>query len=229
MLPDWIELPPLRPYAYIDYRPLSQAFSVDMVGEDFTTFETLEEAYEFCRDFDFEITDRALQEAGAENNNGFIFMPNNRLLLVLNDIERWDMLQNDFHEAVHNIRRWREDPSLDNAYWMLDTHPSFWTRHVEVPTWEWKTDGHTKDFWFAYGNGCWMMEAGGHTDDLMYKFHDLRLDVYEDTFENCILKMAELVDKFFHEDGNERENVEYEKSELELLLEERLRELDNEG
>lgn len=226
MLPDWIELPPLRPYAYIDYRPLSQVFSVDMGGEDFNAFETLEEAYEFCQGFDFEITDRALQEAGAENNNGFITLPNNRLLLVLNNIERWDMLQNDYHQAADNIHRWRAEPNLDNAYYMLDTHPAFWTRHKEEPTWHWETNGHVNGFWFARGDNCWMMEAGGHTPDLTSTFHDIRLDVWGDTFEDCIMKMAELVDKFFNEDGTERENVEYEKSELELLLDERLKELD---
>lgn len=228
MLPPWIGLPAPRPFVYIDYN-YELSYFVDFEG-GIEVFDTLEEAYGAVDNYNFEISPAALEAAGGNDDDGLITIPASngysRLLIRLNDIERWDMVQWEYHQAVQNIRDWRDNPTLDNACYMLDTHPAFWTRHKYEPTWDWKADGHVKEFWFARGDDCWMMEAGGHTEDFVHKFHDLRLDIWEDTFEDCIIKMAVLVDKFFNEDGTEREGVAYEKSELELLLEERLKELE---
>lgn len=233
MLPDWIELPAPRPAAEIDY--VSGVYVLLSNGEVMWAEKDIYDVYKLSKDYNTEFTPAAIKECGGDETwLGLRLPPDDRghipVMLSLSDIERWDMLQADFHEAVCNIRRWRENPSLDNAYWMLDTHPAFWSRRTDEPTWDWEASGHMQRVWFApTGGGGWTMETGGHTEDMTSHFHDLRLDVYSDTFENCILKMAELVDKFFHEDGNEREGVEYEKSELELILKERLRKLDNEG
>jgi hypothetical protein len=59
-----------------------------------------------------------------------------------------------------------------------------------------------------------------------HRYHDLRLDTYEDTYEKGIIATAKLVHKFNDLDGSERPDVDYEKSELEVILEERMAEVD---
>jgi hypothetical protein len=51
------------------------------------------------------------------------------------------------------------------------------------------------------------------------------LDIYAQTFEEAVVLLAQKVDKFFDIDGTERPDVEYEKSEIEKTLEERVKDL----
>jgi hypothetical protein len=72
-----------------------------------------------------------------------------------------------------------------------------------------------------------MMETGSMVPpERKHRYHDLRLDTYEDTYEKGIIATAKLVHKFNDLDGSERPDVDYEKSELEVILEERMAEVD---
>lgn len=224
MLPDWIELPAPRPFATIH----AQGGLFAAEGSDGEVIAVGIDIYDIyartSNNYNLEITAAAKAAGNVQGDEDFMLsVPTDDgmllAMIIINDMERWDMLQGAFHDAVANIRAYRDEPSLSNAYNMLDTHPAFWTRVEEEPTWNWQIDGHVQNLRFFLAEGEWMMEAGSHTPGFTGHYYDPRLDVYGDTFEDCLLAMAAKVDKFFHEDGTEREGVEYEKSKLELLLE----------
>lgn len=131
------------------------------------------------------------------------------------------------------VKDYREDPSdFMNAYDFIDRHPAFWTKmtphDAENKTLDWNTAGYASKIWavpsrLKDGRIGWMMEGGSHVGpEYVSHYHDLRLDVYGDSIEDCYIQLAAKLDKFFDIDGSERENVDYKKSELELVLEERL-------
>ena len=139
------------------------------------------------------------------------------------DDHREDMqdLEQAYLVGIQNILAWRDNKDdFVASYRMLDTHPTFWVRNTPEKTLEWKTIGHVQGFWHALSRTGMVMECGSHVPDTYgYHYHNLRLDTYGTSYEDCIVKTAALVDRFFHEDGIEREDVEYEKSQLELDLE----------
>lgn len=113
----------------------------------------------------------------------------------------------------------------------INHHPAFWYRWNENHEHAWTTDNGVSKMWIQptlndEGNLVFMMEAGAAVPPARTThYHDFRLDVWAPTYENGIIQTAALVHKFFHLDGSERENVEYQKSELELILEQRINEL----
>jgi len=142
------------------------------------------------------------------------------------------------------------------SYLMVDRHPAFWTRGclfnpsderwTDDMLWSWDTTGYMQKVSVMpgyYGDRLLIaLEGGGHVPDsdsighepahanvlgvYMEHYHDLRLDAFCETYEQAIVEFARLVDKFFAPDGTEREDIAYEKTELEKTLEERVREME---
>ena len=118
-----------------------------------------------------------------------------------------------------------------SAWHFLSNHPYAWYRYDAEDEHSWLTHELTSKIWVAptkndEGEIVFMMEAGGAVlPERTSHYHDLRLDVYADSYESGIIELASLVHKFFYLDGSERKDVEYEKSELELTLEQRLEEI----
>jgi len=114
------------------------------------------------------------------------------------------------------------------AWYFLASHPYAWYRYDADKDHSWSTHELTSKIWVApttndEGELVFMMEAGAAVEpERTSHYHDLRLDVYADSYNNGIIELAALVHKFYYLDGSERENVEYEKSELELTLENRM-------
>lgn len=234
MLPSWIDLPTPRTFAEIDFIASpdgDDAYILVHDGEIVYGSSDIYDVYEHAKEYNFEFTAAAIEASGSEETWLGVHLPRDdgmiTLMLAINDVERWDMLQNDYHQAVENIETFRADNNAASAFDMLDTHPAFWTRRAAEPTWDWQTNGHMQDIWFAPTGGGWTMEAGGHTDDFTSKFHDLRLDVYGNTFNDALIELAQKVDKFFNVDGTEIPDVEYEKSNLELHLDEVMKGLED--
>lgn len=121
------------------------------------------------------------------------------------------------------------------SYYFLDGHPCFWTRKLDNSgnprdPFDWNTSGHAMNLWsspsFSKKNSTGVsfeMEAGAHLAP-NYTTHgrDFRMDVYGTSYEDAIIQTAARIHKFFDLEGNERENIDYEKSQLELELEARL-------
>lgn len=176
------------------------------------------------------------------------------MVVTTSDESRLMLLEYSYKSFLETAEKYREDPSnFRNAYSFVVDHPAFWIKpekfqkldkddssESENTKWrrnyDWKTSCD-QDVWTAplfnkdkktgELKHCWALEIGGHiTDEYLYRYHDLRLDVYADTIEEAYVILAEKVNKFFNDDGTEKENVEYEKSALELELEERVAELD---
>ena len=121
------------------------------------------------------------------------------------------------------------DPTDFLAAWkFLDGHPMSWhqSRPEKYPH-DWTLSGAVAKIWAHpttddNGNLVFMMESGRIVPGTNYRYHDMRLDVYAPSYEAGIIRMAALTHKFFDLDGSERPDVDYEKSDLEKLLEERL-------
>ena len=164
------------------------------------------------------------------------------------DRDRLGLIEYVWHNFQKLDLQWRRKPNFLNSYNWLNGHPAFWVRasnHFDktINPWEWKTNGFLRDGKAVHldvmehdGDAVFAFEAGAHVPDGrewiaednthiiitgVYQTHyrDLRMDVYADSYEDGIIKLAVLVDKFFNIDGSEKENVEYEKSQEELKLE----------
>lgn len=223
-LPDWLEenLPTPRPVEYIYYRDGAFYFR----NWPYATFAEAYDAVTRDANMDF---DQSVKDKMGWSDNGLLFTEegSNRLFVVSTDQERLWLVEQDFTNSIEAIRDWRNNKDdFKASYYMLDGHPAFWTRHTPEPMYDWSNWGNVSEkFWFAPATKGMMMECGAHIEpDYTDTYHDLRLDTFGESFEDCIIQTAALVDKFFHEDGTERENVEYEKSELELTLESRMAE-----
>jgi hypothetical protein len=117
------------------------------------------------------------------------------------------------------------------AYNWVDYHPAFWTRYTADSN-HWNIANNSK-VWVGVGvhedsrKPYIMLEHGAAVpDERTSTYHDLRLDVYEDTYEEAFIALAAKVHKFFDVDGSERPDVDYKKSNLEKLLEEAVADLD---
>lgn len=138
-----------------------------------------------------------------------------------------------YYQWLKEARHWIENQDdFMAAYGFLSGHPAFWkrSRPEEYPN-QWSTDEGVSTIW-SYpqrrkdGSIVMMMETGSMVaPERRTRYHDLRLDTYEDTYERGIVATAKKVHQFFELDGSERPDVDYEKSELELVLEERLGEM----
>jgi len=174
-----------------------------------------------------------------------------RLIAATTDTERLRRIEQAYKTWLEIYEKWQRDKTkFMPAYLMISYHPAFWTRANRIKVddarwtpgelWEWNTGGYAGEMWILpvrdMDEHYFMAEAGGHVADLerchdgklvqilgdyTVTCHDLRLDVYAKTYEGACIEMALKVDKFFAPDGTERENVSYEKSELEKELDER--------
>lgn len=230
-LPEWLEtnLPAIRQVREVKYAEKTKKFYVEGTKPRYDSIVELYDDPVHRNDkYTIIFSDEACAAAGFDSDNGFYFA-GNRLLLVMTDKEHRELVEHALQESVALIREWRKDKTDFRAsYAMLDRHPAFWQRRDENPTFYWYTSDHVQGFWHALSDDGMMMETGSHVEpEFTSRYHDLRLDTYGKTFEDCIIATAALVDKFYREDGVERENVKYKKSPLELLLEERIKELED--
>lgn len=145
-------------------------------------------------------------------------------LLLGGNIDDEALAKYDYMHYLFTVERYLSDPTdFLNSWEFFTRHPAFWTRH-KPDTDQWNKTYST--FWMDIttrkdGSICFMFEAGsGVGEERTMHYHDLRLDVYANSYEDGIIQLAALTHKFFTLHGEERENVEYEKSQLELELEE---------
>lgn len=139
-----------------------------------------------------------------------------------------------FYQWLKEARHWIENQDdFMSAYGFLTGHPAFWKcPRPETHPNEWSTDEGVSTIWSypSYrkdGSIVMMMETGSMVPPARkHRYHDLRLDTYEGTYELGIIATAKKVHQFFDLDGSERPDVDYEKSELELILDERLAKMD---
>ncbi len=179
-----------------------------------------------------------------EWNWGSVFLPydskkkGSRLLLSHTDSDSLYLEKQSYLEYVLLAKEYEKNP-LDYylAWHFVDGHPAFWyvnhTNDEGKQLWgkEYLTGGK---LWIsisrdpATGKIVTMVESGSAVPPERKEFyHDPRLDVYTETYEQAIIELASLVHKFFDIDGSERPDVQYEKKAWEIELDKRLKELDD--
>jgi hypothetical protein len=202
-------------------------------------FDTISEAYKSINTRETDpIFDESLPELKDKHNRGGMISVESehpgfsKILISSTEDDHLRILQYHYNGWRESAPEYLANPNdFLMAYYFLDSHPCFWTRQLtnsgEVrDPFGWKMSGHAMDLWsmpeFSETNPTgvtFMMEAGAHIAPAYTShFHDLRMDVYAESYEAAIIKTAALVHKFFDLEGNERENVDYEKSQLEVDL-----------
>lgn len=167
-----------------------------------------------------------------------------RMLGMSTDDARLNSLKSAYAAFLKHDENWRNSPNFYNSYFWLDAHPAFWTR-MDWKTfnpWAWNTDDfmgfHNGVRLYVYkskkGKVSFQFEMGEHVSESQewdednncyiltgaYKNHyfDPRLTVTAKTFEKAVIKAAKRLDKFYNTDGTAKENVDYEPSGEEIMI-----------
>lgn len=246
-LPGWIkdQLPKFKEPYHCSYQ--DGQYAVTTPKNETLLFPTLLEAYQnIPRGEDFELDEATVPEVIKAGGAGSLISvrdpERNAYILIFSntDKDRVRLLESEYEYFLRTAEDYRTNPnSFPLAYTFIDTHPAFWFRRNSKKDYSWITNEHARRLWVVPSfktqpNGdvvteTWMLEAGASVPPAYTShYHDLRLDVYAPTLEEGYVQLAALVDKFFDDEGIEKENVEYEKSDLELLLEARFVELEKE-
>jgi hypothetical protein len=136
---------------------------------------------------------------------------------------------NTYYSFLLVAKAWIADQ--DNwvlAYNFIQLHPVFWScpRPEQYPH-QWDFDSGHGSLWVAVSTNkdgpVVMMEHGSSVPPRHnHHYHDFRLDVWAPSFENGYVQMAQKVHKFFTLDGEERPDIEYQKTQLEVDIDDRL-------
>lgn len=241
-------------YTLRDLKPVHRVHAVEPfkyqvineAGEVVFEAENVEEAYDFSArlgDTIFSGNYAHVDERWDEDRlSGSLSIPKRsksgkitsyRLLISHTSTDSRILQYRSYLGFLQNALAYLKNPTDFMLAWnFLDHHPFAWYRWNKERPDDWATEGLISKMWLQptydkEGNILFMMEAGAAVEpERTSHYHDPRLDVYAPSFNDAIIEMAALVHKFFHLDGSERENVEYEKSELELTLEERMKEVE---
>lgn len=254
-LPAWLAdiLPEPRPPYTLSYEDEQYVVTPPSIGGESVEhrlFDDIEDAYNYAKQTDqanpdsggliFSSSLPELEEEEKDQKASFIFLNFEkgfgRMLLASTDESYLDTLISAYETWGRTYDVYVEEPdNFLKSYNFISDHPCFWVKSKNpLNDYSWEFSGHAQNLWFIPyvdekdGKVYFMMEAGSHVAPYYTEhYHDLRLDTYADSYENVIIKTAELVHKFFHKDGTERKNVEYEKSEIEEILEQRMAEINS--
>lgn len=231
-LPEWMKphIPEPKEPIRIGYE--NNEYVVVEPNNKRTTYKNIEEAYDYSR----KIGDTIIEESVPGYNDLFMTIPmengRERMIFSFCDKDRLELLEMNYENFLKIAEKYHNNPTIFfNSYDYINGHPAFWTiRGENTPTYEWDTS-YATSIWSAplsddEGNLVWALEAGAHLPNLRAHYHDLRLDTYAPTIEEAYIKLAAKISKFYNDDGTEKIGVVYEKSETELLLEERMRHLE---
>jgi hypothetical protein len=236
-----IEMPEFRTFDEVDPTSFLKYSEEDKVFySDETTLES-EKPYDIYKElkengFDVIVHQSALDSGQIGGREGMWSVESERKGFRTTMIGPVDTRALDFahfYQWLKEAREWIENQDdFMAAYGFLQGHPAFWkrSRPEEYPN-QWSTDEGVSTIWSypSYrkdGSIVMMMETGSMVSpERSRRYHDLRLDTYEDTYEKGIIATAKKVHKFFELDGSERSDVDYQKSELEITLDKRLAEM----
>lgn len=219
-LPEWLtaEFPEHDVEVTIRHDKVWFVVSYPNVGD--ITYLTIEEAYDDADLREFApVIDESCNGHGGELHGSFWFSKidekrgTGRLLLsgssTRNSVEVLEMSYKYFLELTEEYLVNPDDFVL--AYRWVERHPAFWTRRDGEKTFHWETEYGLAKAWIGVGrdeNGRpeVMIEHGGHVEsDYVHHYHDTRLDVISETFEEAWIAFAEKVHEHFNLDGTDKE------------------------
>jgi hypothetical protein len=230
---------PVKPMALICFSVDSRMFYIkDQVGE----YETLAEAYDDVERQDVQVKfDESVRQSEQVkdfmgDDLSMIGVPsgrkNYRRILIGRGTDGQDTLDySHFYHFLCLTKKWLENQDdFVLAYQFIAAHPAFWYRpSPERSPHMWDTENGHHSVWVGLskndGVPVVMLEHGSSVEpEHTMHYHDFRLDVWAPTFEEAYIDLAKKTHKFFSLDGEDRPDVEYKKTKLELELEERLEE-----
>jgi hypothetical protein len=248
-LPEWMRqnVPEPRHPAVISYDESSGAYRYTHADNGMVKeFASTEEAYDYAHstgeDFTFEgefpDCDTLFSGMLTTKTNGSKKGVErfSRMLMASTDEDKLQSLHYHYRNFLALAQKYRQNPEdFMTAYAFVRSHPAMWIKQFHprdtdetksAPTYNWNTDN--SDIWcepMVDDDGVirWALETGAHTPEYTERYHDFRLDVWNESIEGAYIDLAAKIDKFFHEDGTERTGVEYTKSKLELMLESRMK------
>lgn len=228
--------------SFVTFDPVKEKNVISWDGSEFFSpgvegfWENIENLYEFIEndlghDADF---DDSIYESGQVKDGVIgVSIPHKygyRMLIGPVDTRNIEVFH--YYSYLCLARTWlTKQDDFVYAYRFLNEHPVFWSRRSEVST-QWNTDSGLSSMWVHptrndKGETVVMLEHGAAVPDARtMHYHDMRLDIYEPTYEKAIIELAKRVHKFFYLDGEERPDVDYEKSQLEIELEERIKDFE---
>lgn len=134
-----------------------------------------------------------------------------------------------YYQFLGTARYWLENQTdMVAAYSFLESHPAFWSRHTMEHPDTWAQDKGLSGLWIDVskrqdGSPIVMLEHGSAVEpERIRHYHDPRLDVYADSFEEAYIQLAKKVHEFFALDGSERPDTDYEPQPWEQEVQERL-------
>ena len=242
-LPDWLleNIPETQEPAILSLR--EDKLVVTYPDNTETIHNTLKEVQHQThkiKSTDIKITPEVYWRFGEGKEQGLLSFKSSEhfygMLFSYSDQDRFDRLKDSLQVALDNEKLYLENPTdFFAAYHFIDTHPAFWTVQGELPSWHWSTEGHCQkvSHWVYKdeddGRLRICLETGSHVNKAsdsvkIYQehYHDYRLDVYADSFEQAFIQLAELLYKFFDNHGIERPDVEHLKPQWVLELEQQV-------
>ena len=219
VLPKWLtrEFPTHLPHMVISFK------DGNFVTSDRSTFATIEEAYDYAssyKDTNQVVLDASVDGHGGRLNSlGFFFCDpdfetgKTRLLMSYTTEEIVSNLKHDYLNWLTEICiDYSADPDdFITAHKWLSHHPVFWSKGTKEKSFNWATDvGLDKmsiNIWAdkETGKPVVFLEHGAHYEkDYISFYHDARIFVQEETFEEAVISMAKKVNAVFDTDGYER-------------------------
>ena len=244
-LPDWLleNIPSIQEPATLSLR--EDKLVITYPDDTETIHNTLKEVQHQTHKVkctDIKILPEVYWHFGEDKEQGMLSFKTSEhlfsMLLSYSDQDRFNSLKSSLQIAIENEELYLENPTdFFTAYHYIDTHPAFWTVMGELPSWYWATEGHCQriSHWVykddENGQLKICLETGSHVNKItdsvkIYQehYHDYRLDVCADTFEQAFIKLAALLYKFFDNQGIERAEVEHQKPMWVLELEQQFTE-----
>lgn len=234
--PDKVTFEPEKTVRTISYDAEKRVFRAEGFISDWPKIEDLYARIHEA-DEDVEFDNSVLEAPGITGAGGMIFVktPGNKNSRVLvGKVDDRSLEHNRYFHFLKLTKEWLIDTSnWVLAYQFIEYHPAFWYR-VQPDRFDhrWDLESGHKSLWVCVttnddGDPVVMMEHGcSIAPEHANHYHDLRLDVWAPNFEDAYVQMAQKIHKFFALDGEERPDVEYEKSKLELQLDEIFNEMD---
>ena len=244
-LPDWLleQLPQITEPAILSLRDTKLVVTYpDRMEAIHESLKDVQHQIHHVKPTDLQILPEVYQYFGKDKESGGLFFKTSEhlssSLFSYTDKNKFEHLQSALQTAFENEQAYLANPTdFLTAYHFIDTQPAFWTVIGDVPSWYWNTGGHCQNVYHgAYNdedNGQLViyLETGSHLNKVedggkLYQehYHDYRLDVWANTFEQAFIKLAAKVYKFFDHQGVERLNVPHIKPAWVLELDERIAE-----
>jgi hypothetical protein len=211
-LPSFVTVPD-REVITIEWDPETGLFRADLGGDselgDYSS-DRLEAIYdELNRSYPehrIEISREISGINGIEGRGGMFFMPSHRLLLSREN-PRY-LLAGEWYAFLETARHYLQRPdNFMRAYSFIQHHPMFWYQYPNRPD-SWETDLGVRTLsQYVLGSEDEpkiALEGGSTVPGTDHHYHDYKLDVYADTFEEAYIAFAARIHELHDLDGTER-------------------------